>query len=101
MKLSEEDDTEATDTEATDAKATDTEGTDTEATETEGCYEDSTENDANDNEGNGGVLTFYEDIEMHENFTERDEHVFEDIEERPSVEVAPVVYHEPKMMVWI
>jgi len=40
--------------------------------------EDGTENDATGDEGTGGVFTFHGDIEMHENFTERDEHVFED-----------------------
>jgi len=40
--------------------------------------EDGTENDATGNEGTGGVLTFHGEIEMGENVTERDEHVFED-----------------------
>ncbi|KAF8095001.1 hypothetical protein N665_0347s0022 [Sinapis alba] len=75
---------EATYIEATDTKATDTEAIDKEASDIE----------ATDNECTGGVLTFYEDIEMHENITERDENVFEDTEARPSVEVAPVVYHD-------
>ncbi|KAF8083943.1 hypothetical protein N665_0743s0003 [Sinapis alba] len=77
-------DREATYIEATDIEATDTEAIDTEASDTA----------ATDNECTGGVLTFYEDIEMHENVTERDENVFEDTEARPSVEVAAVVYHE-------
>uniref|UniRef100_A0A0D3BZU3 Uncharacterized protein n=1 Tax=Brassica oleracea var. oleracea TaxID=109376 RepID=A0A0D3BZU3_BRAOL len=68
--------------------------------------EDGTENDATGNEGTGGVLTFHGeiemgasgtggvltfhgDIEMHENFMERDEHVFEDIEVRPRVVYQP------------
>nr|VDD61815.1 unnamed protein product [Brassica oleracea] len=67
-------------------RATDTEAIDTEATETEGGDEEGTEKDATDNEGTGGVLTLYEDIEMHENVTER--------EAGPSVEVTPVVYKE-------
>uniref|UniRef100_A0A0D3E4P2 Transposase MuDR plant domain-containing protein n=1 Tax=Brassica oleracea var. oleracea TaxID=109376 RepID=A0A0D3E4P2_BRAOL len=46
--------------------------------------EDGTENDAT-----GGVLTFHGDIEMHENFTERDEHVLEDTEVRPRVVYQP------------
>ena len=75
-----------TDREATDREATDTEAIDTEATETKGGDEDGTEKDATDNEGTGGVLTLYEDIEMHENVTER--------EAGPSVEVTPVVYKE-------
>ena len=74
----EEVDTKATDTEASDTEVTDKQANDTEATETEGGYEDWTENDANDKEGNGGVLTYYKDIEMHENVMERDEHEFED-----------------------
>ncbi|WZZ65697.1 hypothetical protein YC2023_077067 [Brassica napus] len=51
--------------------------------------EDGTENDATGDEGTGGVLTFHGDIEMHENFTERDEHVFEDTEVRPRVVYQP------------
>ncbi|XP_013589304.1 PREDICTED: uncharacterized protein LOC106297647 [Brassica oleracea var. oleracea] len=64
----------------------DTEAIDTEAIETDGGDEEGTEKDATDNEGTGGVLTLYEDIEMHENATER--------EAGPSVEVTPVVYKE-------
>ncbi|CAN7016579.1 unnamed protein product, partial [Brassica rapa subsp. trilocularis] len=79
-------DREATERGATDREATDTEAIDTEAIETEGGDEEGTEKDATDNEGTGGVLTLYEDIEMHENATER--------EAGPSVEVTPVVYKE-------
>ncbi|XP_013626805.1 PREDICTED: uncharacterized protein LOC106332855 [Brassica oleracea var. oleracea] len=46
-------------------------------------------NDATGDEGTGGVLTFHGDIEMHENFTERDEHVFGDTEVRPQVVYQP------------
>ncbi|KAF8062134.1 hypothetical protein N665_1203s0004 [Sinapis alba] len=77
-------DREATYIEATDIEAIDTEAIDTEASDTE----------VTDNECTGGVLTFYEDIEMHENDTERDENVFEDTEAKPIVEVAPMLYHE-------
>ena len=79
-------DREATERGATDREATDTEAIDTEAIETDGGDEEGTEKDATDNEGTGGVLTLYEDIEMHENATER--------EAGPSVEVTPVVYKE-------
>ncbi|KAL0825984.1 hypothetical protein Bca101_049661 [Brassica carinata] len=79
-------DREATERGATDRETTDTEAIDTEAIETEGGDEEGTEKDAIDNEGTGGVLTLYEDIEMHENATER--------ETGPSVEVTPVVYKE-------
>ncbi|KAL0662335.1 hypothetical protein Bca4012_099172 [Brassica carinata] len=44
----------------------DREATDREATDIEACNEDGTENDGTDNEGVGGVLTFDEDIEMHD-----------------------------------
>ena len=47
-----------------------------EATDIEGGDEYVTEKDAT--EGTDGMLTFYEDTEMHENVTKRDEHVFED-----------------------
>ncbi|KAF8087327.1 hypothetical protein N665_0589s0008 [Sinapis alba] len=76
-------DIEATDIEATDTKAIDTKATGKDTTDIEAGYKDGTENDATDNEGSGGVLTFYKDIEMHENVTKRDEHLFEDTKARP------------------
>ncbi|XP_048624209.1 uncharacterized protein LOC106406498 [Brassica napus] len=59
-------------------------------TDIEAGDEDGTENDATGNEGTGGVLTVPGDIEMHENVTERDEHVFED------TEVIPRVVYQPR-----
>jgi len=40
--------------------------------------EDGTENDANDNDVFGGVLTYHQDIEMHENGNGKDGNEFED-----------------------
>nr|VDD49171.1 unnamed protein product [Brassica oleracea] len=80
------------DRETTDRDAIDREGTDREAPDTEGGGEYCTDEYGTEKDGNDGVLTFYEDVEMHENLTERDEHVFGDTEVRPSVEVTPVVY---------
>ncbi|XP_056852005.1 protein FAR1-RELATED SEQUENCE 4-like [Raphanus sativus] len=79
-------DREVTDREAIDTEAIGTEATDTEAIDTEAVDEDGTEMGATDNEGTGGMLTLYENIEMHENVTER--------EAGPSVEVSQVVYKE-------
>ncbi|WZZ09017.1 hypothetical protein YC2023_094938 [Brassica napus] len=61
-----------------DREATDGEATDTWATDREACEAD-------------GVLTLYDDIEIHGNVTERDAIVIEDTEARPSVEVTPAV----------
>ncbi|WZZ34106.1 hypothetical protein YC2023_017507 [Brassica napus] len=56
--------------------------------------EDGTENDAT-----GGVLTFHGDNEMHENFTERDEHVLEDTEVRPRVVYQPQDKYRNKSLI--
>ncbi|KAF3528289.1 hypothetical protein DY000_02037742 [Brassica cretica] len=66
--------------ENTDRDAIDREATDREAPDTEGGGEYGTDEYGTKKDGNDGVLTFYEDVEMHENLTERDEHVFGDTE---------------------
>ncbi|XP_018480029.2 uncharacterized protein LOC108851107 [Raphanus sativus] len=81
-----------TDREATDREATDREATDRDATDRETTDREAHDTEASEEDGTDGVLTFYNDVEMHENLTGSDEHVLGDTEVRPSVEVRPVVY---------